>query len=112
MDVTYFASYREDACGVASRAIIKEQGIFTCRSFGIWPAMPHRLEQIAGPMSALPPKADIRLTLRHVRFVPKADSCSARRLTEHVCNRSGHGPTSEYRNWRPEIQNTHNARVP
>jgi len=28
------------------------------------------------------------------------------RLTEHVCNRSGHGPTSEYRNWRPEIQNT------
>jgi len=27
------------------------------------------------------------------------------RLTEHVCNVSGHGPTSEYRNWRPEIQN-------
>jgi hypothetical protein len=28
------------------------------------------------------------------------------RLTEHVCNVSGHGPTSEYRDWRPEIQNT------
>src|SRR5215813_1976734 len=32
MDVTYFASYREDTRGVTSRAIIKEQGIFTCRS--------------------------------------------------------------------------------
>src|SRR5262249_31624265 len=73
MDVTYFASYREDACGVASRAIIKEQGIFTCRSFGIWPAMPHRLEQIAGPMSALPQKADIERHNCSVRFVPKAD---------------------------------------
>jgi hypothetical protein len=28
------------------------------------------------------------------------------RLTEHVCNVSGRGPTSEYRNWRPTIQNT------
>jgi DNA-binding transcriptional regulator YhcF (GntR family) len=28
------------------------------------------------------------------------------RLTEHVCHVSGHGPSSEYRNWRPEIQNT------
>jgi hypothetical protein len=73
MDVTYFASYREDARGVTSRAIIKEQGIFTCRSFGIWPAMPHRLEQIAGPMSALPPKAEIDRRYDIVRFVPKAD---------------------------------------
>src|SRR5262249_1529197 len=32
MDVTYFASYREDTRGVTSRAIIKEQGIFTCGS--------------------------------------------------------------------------------
>src|SRR5215471_6821642 len=77
MDVTYFASYREDACGVASRAIIKEQGIFTCRSFGIWPAMPHRLVQIVGPMSALPPKADKQQMARFVRLVPKADSCTA-----------------------------------
>jgi hypothetical protein len=28
-------------------------------------------------MSALPPKADIRCHDRHVRFVPKADVCSA-----------------------------------
>jgi hypothetical protein len=28
-------------------------------------------------MSALHPKADIRFTLRHVRLVPKADSCIA-----------------------------------
>jgi hypothetical protein len=30
------------------------------------------------------------------------------RLTEHVCHVSGHGPTGEYRDWRPtpEIQNT------
>src|SRR5215468_8794365 len=28
-------------------------------------------------MSALPPKADIGTQSRHVRFVPKADSCSA-----------------------------------
>jgi DNA-binding transcriptional regulator YhcF (GntR family) len=34
------------------------------------------------------------------------------RLTEHVCNVSGHGPSGEYRDWRPEpemkekIQNT------
>jgi DNA-binding transcriptional regulator YhcF (GntR family) len=27
------------------------------------------------------------------------------RLTEQVCNVSGRGPSSEYRNWRPEIQN-------
>src|SRR5262249_37637760 len=70
MDVTYFASYREDARGVTSRS-------FTCRSFGIWPAMPHRLEQIAGPMSALPPKADKQQTCRDVRFVPIGDICSA-----------------------------------
>src|SRR5215831_13739406 len=29
-------------------------------------------------MSALPPKADNEQTCRHVRFVPKADSCSAK----------------------------------
>jgi hypothetical protein len=35
------------------------------------------------------------------------------RLTEHVCNKSGHGPTSEYRDWRPpEIQNTVSLRNP
>jgi hypothetical protein len=28
-------------------------------------------------MSALPPKADIAERDRHVRFVPKADSCTA-----------------------------------
>ena len=30
-----------------------------------------------GVMSALPPKADIAECDRHVRFVPKADICSA-----------------------------------
>ena len=30
-------------------------------------------------MSALPPKADIRQGNRDVRFVPKADSCTAAR---------------------------------
>jgi len=30
-----------------------------------------------GVMSALPPKADKEQTCRHVRFVPKADSCTA-----------------------------------
>jgi hypothetical protein len=29
------------------------------------------------PMSALPPKADINERYCHVRFVPKADSCTA-----------------------------------
>jgi hypothetical protein len=29
------------------------------------------------PMSGLPPKADIRRSVRHVSFVPKADSCAA-----------------------------------
>ena len=32
-------------------------------------------------MSAFPLKADVRLTLRHVRFVPKADICSAANCT-------------------------------
>jgi hypothetical protein len=32
----------------------------------------------AEAMSALPPKADNEQTCRHVRFVPKADSCSAK----------------------------------
>jgi hypothetical protein len=31
----------------------------------------------AEAMSALPPKADIRTQARNVRFVPKADSCTA-----------------------------------
>ena len=26
------------------------------------------------------------------------------RLTEHVCNVSGHGPTSDYRHWRPRAK--------
>src|SRR6516225_6026331 len=33
--------------------------------------------QTVTPMSALPPKADIGTRSRHVRFVRKADSCSA-----------------------------------
>jgi hypothetical protein len=32
---------------------------------------------VAQPMSALPPKADIGRRQLDVRFVPKADSCSA-----------------------------------
>ena len=37
-------------------------------------------------MSALPPKADKERTSRYVRFVPKADSCSAakRILFDHL----------------------------
>src|SRR5262249_51330949 len=34
-------------------------------------------------MSALPPKADKQQTFRYVRFVPKADSCSAANLFDH-----------------------------
>jgi len=33
----------------------------------------HSIERIAGPMSALPPKADMDQHGRDVRFVPKAD---------------------------------------
>jgi hypothetical protein len=36
-----------------------------------------KLSRAAGLMSALPPKADIADRDRHVRFVPKADSCTA-----------------------------------
>ena len=35
-------------------------------------------------MSALPPKADIETQSRDVRFVPKADSCTAANLLRHV----------------------------
>jgi hypothetical protein len=31
-------------------------------------------------MSALPPKADIQPRERHVRYVPKADSCTAAKI--------------------------------
>jgi len=34
------------------------------------------------PMSALPPKADIDRHGRHVRFVPKADSCNAAQISQ------------------------------
>ena len=33
-------------------------------------------------MSALPPKADIDRHGRHVRFVPKADSCNAAQISQ------------------------------
>jgi len=44
-------------------------------------------------MSALPPKADIAERDRHVRFVPKADSCSAAnlRLFDHLVGSGEHG---------------------
>src|SRR5262249_36911 len=44
-----------------------------------WRSTPaHKLTQgHDGAMSALPPKADIDRRDRHVRFVPKAESCSA-----------------------------------
>jgi hypothetical protein len=37
-------------------------------------------------MSPLPPKADVAERNRHVRFVPKADSCTAakRSLLDHL----------------------------
>jgi hypothetical protein len=36
-------------------------------------------------MSTLPPKADIAERDRHVRFVPKADSCTAaKKLFDHL----------------------------
>jgi len=38
-----------------------------------------------GPMSALPPKADLVQHGRDVRFVPKADSCIAAKHIEVVC---------------------------
>src|SRR5262249_46103012 len=36
-----------------------------------------RTSPVTKPMSALPPKADLRDLSRHVGFVPKADSCTA-----------------------------------
>src|SRR5262245_48845560 len=39
--------------------------------------------------SALPPKADIRDWHRYVRFVPKADSCSAACLGRSLFEKSG-----------------------
>jgi hypothetical protein len=39
-------------------------------------------------MSALPPKADIRVRRSDVRFVPKADSCSAANNDGHSINLS------------------------
>jgi len=45
-------------------------------------------------------------------FNVKRRLATAWRLTEHTCNVSGHAPTGEYRNWRPDpdpdpkIQNT------
>ena len=38
---------------------------------------PHERMSALDPMSALPPKADIGTQSRNVRFVPKADSCTA-----------------------------------
>src|SRR5690348_15511280 len=40
----------------------------------------HRRSEVGWLMSALPPKADIRQGAGHVRFVPKADSCTAQIL--------------------------------
>src|SRR5262249_34600045 len=49
-------------------------------------AMPKR----TAPMSALPPKADIAQDRRHVRFVPKADSCTAaNELIRSLSERAG-----------------------
>ena len=46
-------------------------------------------------MSALPPKADIAEHYRHVRFVPKADSCNAanqqRVLFDHLVGAAEQG---------------------
>jgi hypothetical protein len=39
-----------------------------------------------GYLSALPPKANIAERHHHVRFVPKADSCTAAKL--RFCNRN------------------------
>jgi len=38
-------------------------------------------------MSALPPKADITERHRHVRFVPKADSCTAANHVSRYCSK-------------------------
>src|SRR5262245_65339132 len=49
------------------------------------------------PMSAFPPKADIRLTLRRVRFVPKADKCAGNEdLFDHLVG------AGEQRRWNFE----------
>ena len=47
-------------------------------------------------------------------FSLKVHHATEWRLTEHVCNKSGHGPTSEYRDWRPDqkIQNPISLRNP
>jgi hypothetical protein len=46
-------------------------------------------------MSALPPKADIAECRRYVRFVPKADSCSAAAVANRTIGAPniGHAPT-------------------
>ena len=62
-----------------------------------WRCQDHRTFRRVRPMSALPPKADIAECGWHVRFVPKADSCSAAILSlfDHLvgtgkyCRRNG-----------------------
>src|SRR5215469_14308225 len=50
------------------------------------------------PMSALPPKADIAEGDRHVRFVPKADSCTAaKRSVIQSPRRRERAASAEYR---------------
>jgi hypothetical protein len=54
-------------------------------------------------MSALPPKADIGTQSRNVRFVPKADICSAANssLFDHLVG------TGDYRRWYREAEPQH-----
>src|SRR5215831_14219321 len=68
-----------------SRNILRhlQQG-FTTREMG--PDVILRGNNPQDRMSALPPKADIETRSRDVRFVPKADSCSATKngLVDHL----------------------------
>src|SRR6516165_3483343 len=51
--------------------------------------------RVVRPMSALPPKTDIDERDRHVRYVPKADLCTAAKaaysITSSACTRSDGG---------------------
>jgi hypothetical protein len=47
-------------------------------------------------MSALPPKADIRVRRSDVRFVPKADSCTAAIDAELMTSIAGFSPVVEH----------------
>jgi len=72
---------------------LNERGILTPRG-GAWhPTSAARL--LSRLMSALPPKADIRHCDRHVRFVPKADSCTAAICTELTTSIAGFSPVAD-----------------